>query len=294
MAAPLFLSFYAEHAVAYGLNEAILLEHFVHWIAHNRNEKVNFREGRTWTFGSVKALQMKFPFWTNRQVHYALESLIKQGVLVTANFNGSKYNRRLWYAFSDESAFLGHFTNLENAVYKNDNSHFTNLENGSDEFVKSETNLITNPDITQEKQGERVTAPAPEVSGSVDLLDFGAPTVTPAIAPDKPKRKPRAAFEPPTLERVKDHCRAKGYSEAQGERFFNFYSSNGWKVGRNLMVSWPHALGNWCSDLNPYRNNGNNSQRQGFGKTGDRRPVDNDRINELMARQMARNGGRAS
>ena len=34
------------------------------------------------------------------------------------------------------------------------------------------------------------------------------------------------------------------------ERFENYYESNGWKVGKNKMVSWKHTVANWLKDEN--------------------------------------------
>jgi len=52
-------------------------------------------------------------------------------------------------------------------------------------------------------------------------------------------------FTKPTLEQVKLSCAKIGLPEFEGEKFFNYYESKGWKVGKTPMVSWPHALANW-------------------------------------------------
>ena len=58
---------------------------------------------------------------------------------------------------------------------------------------------------------------------------------------DKSKRK---AFIPPTLQEVKDYVLEKGYSmDADG--FYDYYVSNGWKVGRNAMKDWRAAVNGW-------------------------------------------------
>lgn len=52
-------------------------------------------------------------------------------------------------------------------------------------------------------------------------------------------------FVPPSVEEVEEKCKANGYLFVDPERFVNFYASKDWYVGKNKMVSWPHALGNW-------------------------------------------------
>jgi uncharacterized protein YdaU (DUF1376 family) len=56
---------------------------------------------------------------------------------------------------------------------------------------------------------------------------------------------PRVRFEKPSIEAVKLQAAKIGLSGSEAERFFNYYTSNGWKVGRVAMVSWVHALTNW-------------------------------------------------
>lgn len=58
---------------------------------------------------------------------------------------------------------------------------------------------------------------------------------------DSVKRK---RFQPPTLDDVRSRCKEMGY-QTDPERFFNYYESNGWKVGKNKMVSWEKALAGW-------------------------------------------------
>ena len=59
--------------------------------------------------------------------------------------------------------------------------------------------------------------------------------------------KPAAAhvyFKKPTLAEVLAYVAEKGY-EWRAEDFFDFYESNGWKVGRNSMKDWKAACRNW-------------------------------------------------
>ena len=54
----------------------------------------------------------------------------------------------------------------------------------------------------------------------------------------------RARFVKPTVEEVAAHVRAKGYT-FDPVSFWNYYESNGWKVGRNTMKSWTSACVTW-------------------------------------------------
>lgn len=61
---------------------------------------------------------------------------------------------------------------------------------------------------------------------------------------DKSRKDSNKRFTPPTLDQVKDYIFEKGYS-VDGEYWFNYYQSNGWKVGRNKMVDWQACIAQW-------------------------------------------------
>lgn len=49
----------------------------------------------------------------------------------------------------------------------------------------------------------------------------------------------------PSLEEVKFAAQKIGLPESEAEKFFYHYESNGWKVGKNRMVSLSAALAGW-------------------------------------------------
>lgn len=59
---------------------------------------------------------------------------------------------------------------------------------------------------------------------------------------DKPPT--RHSFLPPSVDDVREYCREKGYN-VDPERFVDYYTSNGWMVGRNRMKDWKSAVRNW-------------------------------------------------
>ena len=67
-----------------------------------------------------------------------------------------------------------------------------------------------------------------------------------SMSPPAPVRVKREVFQPPTLEEVKYHAaETMSGSRDAPESFFNYYTSNGWKVGRNPMKDWKAAYKNW-------------------------------------------------
>ena len=99
-------SFNTDYAVAYGVNEAIMIKNFQFWIKKNKANKYSNHDGRTWTYNSAVAFNELFNFWSVGQINRILLSLTSQNVLMVGNFNISKYDRTKWYAFVDEKAFI--------------------------------------------------------------------------------------------------------------------------------------------------------------------------------------------
>ena len=95
--------FNTDHAVKYGIEEAIVINNLVFWITKNKANRKHYLNDRTWTYNTYKAFSEIFPYWNE---HY----------------NKSGYDRTCWYAFVDEISFLN-----------NCNIHIAEMQNGSNE-----------------------------------------------------------------------------------------------------------------------------------------------------------------
>ena len=56
--------------------------------------------------------------------------------------------------------------------------------------------------------------------------------------------KGKTKFSPPTLEEVRDYC-IERRNNVDPQRFMDYYTSNGWRVGKNPMRDWKAAVRNW-------------------------------------------------
>ena len=54
----------------------------------------------------------------------------------------------------------------------------------------------------------------------------------------------RKRFEKPTLSEIKQYCIERN-NNVNAEHFFDYYESNGWKVGKNSMKDWKAAVRTW-------------------------------------------------
>ena len=61
---------------------------------------------------------------------------------------------------------------------------------------------------------------------------------------NKADKPPRTRFVPPTLQDVQAYCMERN-NNVDAQRFIDYYTSNGWKVGKNPMKDWKAAVRNW-------------------------------------------------
>lgn len=61
----------------------------------------------------------------------------------------------------------------------------------------------------------------------------------------------RKRFEKPTLSEIEQYCIERN-NNVNAEQFYDYYESNGWKVGKNSMKDWKAAVRTW--ERSEYRN----------------------------------------
>ncbi len=89
-------------------------------------------------------------------------------------------------------------------------------------------------------------------TGNTGDTEPGLLTLTPILTL-KPTLTPNGGrFTPPTLEEVKKYCLERN-NTVDPERFYNFYASKGWMVGKNKMKDWQAAVRTWEKGQTPQR-----------------------------------------
>jgi hypothetical protein len=58
------------------------------------------------------------------------------------------------------------------------------------------------------------------------------------------KKGSKEKFIKPTVEEIRAYCRERN-NIVDAERFYDYYESNGWKVGKNTMKDWKAAVRTW-------------------------------------------------
>lgn len=109
-----------------------------------------------------------------------------------------------------------------------------NSKNSKCHFANSKNSLSVSE---SESESESVYK---EISPNGDIKK-GADAPTPTL------ETKTARFHPPDIAEVKAYFAEKGGTNAQAERFFAYYESNGWRVGKNPMKKWKAAASGWIS-----------------------------------------------
>lgn len=112
---------------------------------------------------------------------------------------------------------------------------------GNPNFKKGQPNPYyqrgeDNPNITQEITQDN---PIVEQSNVEDRR------VTKKESP-KGEKKTASRFSAPTIDEVRAYAQEKGYN-IDAEHFVDYYTSNGWRVGRNPMKDWKATVRTWAS-----------------------------------------------
>ncbi len=88
----------------------------------------------------------------------------------------------------------------------------------------------------KEKEKEKTKAKDNGIYGA------SAPTRAPEQQGDACQKATR--FVRPTVQEVADYCRERG-NQVDAQRFVDYYTANGWRVGKNPMKDWKAAVRTW-------------------------------------------------
>jgi len=207
-------SFEVNHAKEYGLAEAVLIKNFKFWIEHNIDQKYNFKDGRTWTYISLKELAKNFEYLSEKQVRTAIDHLVADGVLMKGNYNKLAIDKTLWYAFVDEKKFIKPY------------------------------------DVTENPSAHLGNRAAPEVKAIPDTLNIYSNTDINNIYTAKKEKKEKKVFVPPTEEEVKAFFKENKYTEEVAIKAFHHYAGNDWcDTYGNKVLNWKSKMrNNWFKD----------------------------------------------
>lgn len=128
--------------------------------------------------------------------------------------------------------------------------------------------------IKQPKQPKKTTQNNPPLEIEIEIEREREREVETEEEGNRGKPPPtQKKFLKPTIEELVDYFSTKNFEKklnwpaqkilSTAEKFFNFYESKGWMIGKNKMKDWRAAVsGQWLTEKN--WNNGTNRQNTGF------------------------------
>lgn len=129
-----------------GLNESIVLQQLNYWL-HGKSAKQI--DGRLWIYNTYDNWKKdNFPFWSKSTVRRALDSCIKKGLIITANFNKAGFDNTKWYSIDVEKLDQV----MSSASVQNEQTVCSKWTNGSTQNEQANTRYYT--DITSDKNDD--------------------------------------------------------------------------------------------------------------------------------------------
>lgn len=157
-----------------------------------------------------------------------LKLLIAKKFIIT--FNSGVVVIKHWYIHN-----IIRMDRFKPTVYQEEKNELTKKSNKSYTLCQPNDNQVTYQVETEVKLSE------------VNLIE------------DKNTSKTKR-FTKPTIEDIKSYCQERNNS-VDAQRFYDYYQSNGWKVGKNSMKDWKAAIRTW------ERSNNDSTKKKGINIT---------------------------
>ena len=130
------------------------------------------------------------------------------------------------------------------SIFKNQTSSIidqtqpiNDLANSKDAEQANEPNIYNNTKTSKNNEN---------ISIDTYLKNFNENEFLEVEKKEKKSSAKKREIENPSIEQVKDYFKQEEYSEFEAERFYNYYTSNGWLIGgKTKMIDWNAAARNW-------------------------------------------------
>lgn len=210
------------------------------------------QEGKGEYFGGLQYLMKRCGIKSNKTAIEILAKMTDEELVIKSSKGVGKVT-----AYRINNKAIKKHTRVETTLVQK--LHYPRVESTLPTRVES-THIKENNIINIEKE-KIVKEKDPQAAQTTTTTE---PIVEPIIEPEvveaeeikKEKscaQKERKTMERPTLEEVREKIIEKGYS-VDAEAFWNYYESNGWKVGKNPMKKWESALVTWQKKENEHKN----------------------------------------
>jgi hypothetical protein len=130
----------------------------------------NVRNGRRWTYQSIRDFKSMFPFWSHETINRGIKSLQAMGLIDVQNFNRHKYDRTRWFAINEANAAkLKSIRVLGSSRFESQSSQFETGSSLDKTTIPNTTSNTSTDNSTKSTTKEKQTLSAlPSASSLVD------------------------------------------------------------------------------------------------------------------------------
>lgn len=93
-------------AIERGIPQAVFLYNICYWLNYHESNNTNFHEDKYWIYNSRESFAKVMPYFSPRQIRTIVDNLVKDGILIKANFNKAAYDQTNWYTLSEKGIEL--------------------------------------------------------------------------------------------------------------------------------------------------------------------------------------------
>jgi len=138
-------------------------------------------------------------------------------------------------------------TNIETSIEQALDRHRTNIETSIEQALvpslKHNINSL-NENLEKEETQSKNDIVLKVSKNRVKVVEVNGEKIPPKTRGGR--RKPEALINPPDIVAVQNYFLEQKSSEIEAEKFYNYFQSNGWKVGGKApMHDWQAAARNW-------------------------------------------------
>lgn len=207
-------SFSPQLAKAFGLKDAIFLQHIYYWLKHNKGKNKNFFDENWWTYNTQKGFAEYFEYLTPDDIRGITDRLKKKQIIITGNYNKSPYDRTVWYSLTEKGWEL-----FNDKIREIPKSSGGNPESDGDSTKSNRDKDNSKGDKTKSKidNSQNNTNSNTSLNNSNTIF---------------------------SLDEIKKYF-SDNNLKSDPEEFFDFYEEIGWKKGKNKITDRVATARRW-------------------------------------------------
>ncbi len=148
-------------------------------------------------------------------------------------------------------------TSIEQAVNKNDTGIETSDEQELVPYINNTNIINTKNDLNIDGEQNEFCKTQKKEKVKKEILPLAV--------------SKKESFTSPTLEFVQEYFKEKNKPDIEAQKFFNYFESNGWKIGgRSPMKNWKAAANNWMLNSNKFNSTGTQPKPDNLHTTTDK------------------------